>query len=343
MAQALPVVGSRPAFQPYAALDGDPQPPGGRPGARWPSASGWRCELASPRRSSEVGLTFDLGADSLPTRITVAAGGTAGHRGRGRCGPDRPVARHGATSTVRITIDEVLDVRAGFGGVGITEVTIPGVTAERTLVVPASGRRAPRRRSGGGQPDDTGSTDGKQPSRPGAARRPATRPRPAGLHRRPAVPSCFFDDGRPYCSPGLARDLRGRRSHRPHGDPAAAASYGRRCGSARAPARPCPRCWTAPTTGADVTASTTGVPDPAARPGVVADGDPATTWFAAESDAHPWLRLAWPAARQVTGRPAHAGPGGRRRPAAGRSPCWATTACAAASWTTTARSPSTSR
>jgi arabinofuranan 3-O-arabinosyltransferase len=34
---------------------------------------------------------------------------------------------------------------------------------------------------------------------------------------------------------------------------------------------------------------------------VVVDGDPATTWFAAGTDQHPWLRLTWPTARRVTG------------------------------------------
>ncbi|PWU62391.1 DUF3367 domain-containing protein, partial [Micromonospora globispora] len=39
----------------------------------------------------------------------------------------------------------------------------------------------------------------------------------------------------------------------------------------------------------------------AARPGAVADGDPATTWYAADSDRQPWVRLTWPKARTITG------------------------------------------
>jgi len=40
---------------------------------------------------------------------------------------------------------------------------------------------------------------------------------------------------------------------------------------------------------------------PSARPGAVADDDPGTTWYATEEDREPWLRLAWPARREVTG------------------------------------------
>ncbi|WP_438819650.1 hypothetical protein [Micromonospora globispora] len=34
---------------------------------------------------------------------------------------------------------------------------------------------------------------------------------------------------------------------------------------------------------------------------MVADGDPATTWYAADSDRQPWVRLTWPKARTITG------------------------------------------
>jgi arabinofuranan 3-O-arabinosyltransferase len=50
-----------------------------------------------------------------------------------------------------------------------------------------------------------------------------------------------------------------------------------------------------------VTASSNGVPDPAARPGSVLDGDPATAWQAAIGDQNPWLRLNWLIPQNIAG------------------------------------------
>jgi arabinofuranan 3-O-arabinosyltransferase len=277
LAQAHPLSGARTAHHPYAALDGDP-------GTSWRSASGavssgqWlRVDLPAPRTVREIRVRFDLGTDSIPTRITVTSGRNAPvTRDVSGAGVTVPLPAAYPTDTLRITVDAVLDVRLGYGGVGIAELDVPGVTAERTLVVPAS---------------------------PVATRAPAM-----VFSAAPVAPACYFDAGRPLCSGDLARGSEdGTRIDRTAGVPRAA-RY-----EVDLLARPRPGSAlnklldaggaaavtqdTAPT----VTASSVGVAEPAARPGAVADGDAGTAWYAADGDEQPWLRLTWPAAREVSG------------------------------------------
>ncbi|MEU8299093.1 alpha-(1-_3)-arabinofuranosyltransferase [Micromonospora sp. NPDC048909] len=273
---AQPLVGGRPAHQPYAAVDGDPatswrSAPGTASSGQW-----FELELDTPQVVRQVRMTFDTGADSLPTRITVTAGRqqTVIDSFSPTVVADLPDGY--PTRRVRITVDQVFDVRAGFGGVGIAELAIPGVEAARTLVVPS----APR----------------------------TTAPASVVLTAAPSVPACVFDEGRPLCDGGLARESEdGDRIDRTVDLPVAAGyQLGLR-------ARPRPGAALDALLDADgaavvakgvppvVAASTSAVPDPAARPGAVVDGDPATTWYAADSDRQPWLRLTWPKARTVTG------------------------------------------
>ncbi|MBM2614770.1 DUF3367 domain-containing protein [Actinoplanes sp. LDG1-06] len=275
--EADPLVGARPAHQPFAALDGNPA-------TSWRSAPGagsagqWlEVELPQRRVISSVGLTLDQGTDSLPTQVTIAAG------------LNEPVTRElfGTTVTIplpgdlpadkiRITVDEVRDVRLGYGGVGFTEVSIPGVVAQRTLAVPAS---------------------------PVANRAAAM-----VFSAAPSTPACYFASGRPYCSGGKARASEdGGYIDRSVQAPATA----RYTVSVRArpKAGPALNALLDPSGAASVTrgivpsvtASSSGVPDPAARPGVVADGDAGTTWFASDEDKSPWLRLGFLKPRQVNG------------------------------------------
>ncbi|MET7671687.1 alpha-(1-_3)-arabinofuranosyltransferase [Micromonospora luteifusca] len=274
--EAQPLMAGRPAHQPYAALDGDVS-------TTWRSAPGtsahgqwFEVELTAPQVVREVNLIFDTGADSLPARITVSAG----RQQKVVDDPGQAVAvtlpDGYPTRRVRVTMEQLLDVRAGFGGVGIAEMSIPGVKATRTLVVP------PAPSSGG--------------------------PASVLLTAAPSVPSCVFDQGQPICDGGRARSSEdGDRIDRTVTLPVAA---GYQLGL-----RVRPRPGTdlnmlldaggaaAVTSGVNpvVTASTLGVPDPAARPGAAVDGDPATTWFADEADRQPWLRLTWPKVRTING------------------------------------------
>ncbi|WP_176730751.1 alpha-(1-_3)-arabinofuranosyltransferase [Micromonospora mirobrigensis] len=268
--------GGRTEHQPYAAVDGNPA-------TSWRSAPGtvsvgqwFEVELRRPEVVRQVRITFDTGADSLPTKITVTAGRqqatvpTTGQSTQVTLPDGYP------TRFVRVTVEQVFDVRAGFGGVGIAELAIPGIQAGRTLVVP-----------------------------PG----PATGvPAPVVLSAAPSSPACVFDEGRPLCDGSLSRasedgDRIDRTVQLPVG-----ANY-----QVALRARPRPGGAlnelldaggaAAVTTGVTptVAASTVGVFDPAARPGAVVDGDPATTWYAADADRQPWLRLTWPRPRTITG------------------------------------------
>jgi arabinofuranan 3-O-arabinosyltransferase len=276
---AQPLSGARPGHQPYAAMDGDAA-------TSWRSAPGtvateqWfevRFDTAQAVSSMSVG--FDEGTDSLPTRITVTADG--------RPPVSQAVAAKGLTTVVlgggpptdrvRITFDEVLDRRIGFGGVGITELAFPGVTAERTLRTPGS------------------PVAGTAPSMVFSA--------------APAVPACYFaENGQAACNIDLARVSEdGTEINRVTTLPVAA-DYDL---AVRARPRPGTALNALLDTGGKaavtrgirtaVTASSIGVPEPAARPGAATDGDPGTAWYAADDDPEPWLRLVWPARREVSG------------------------------------------
>ncbi|MDO3703576.1 alpha-(1-_3)-arabinofuranosyltransferase [Micromonospora sp. C28SCA-DRY-2] len=273
---AQPLVGGRPAHQPFAAVDGNlatswRSAPGTAATAQW-----LQVELTEVQVVREVSLTFDTGADSLPTRITVSTGAqqtvveNPGQSVRVTLPAGHPTRR------VRISVNQVFDIRAGFGGVGIAELSIPGVRAERTLAVPA--------------PPDTAA------------------PASVVLTAAPGASPCVFHEGRPICDGGLTRESEdGDRIDRTLSLPIAAGydvalRVRPRAGGAlnalldgggdAAVAR-----GVSPT----VAASSVGVTHPAARPGAVVDGDPATTWYAAESDQQPWLRLTWPKARRMAG------------------------------------------
>ncbi|WP_436653310.1 alpha-(1-_3)-arabinofuranosyltransferase domain-containing protein [Actinoplanes sp. URMC 104] len=275
--QADPLLGSRPAHQPYAALDGNPAT-SWRSAPGKPSAGQWlEVELPERRTVPQIGLTVDQGTDSVPTRITVTAA------------PNEPITREVfgtsvtvplpaefATDRIRITVDAVRDVRLGYGGVGLAEVRIPGVVAQRTLVVPPS----------------------PVPGRAAAM----------VFSAAPSTPACSFAAGRPYCSGSRVRDSEdGGYLDRTAVAPVTA-TYSL---SLRARPRPGsalnalldPGGAASVTRGIvpSVTASSSGVPDPAARPGAVADGDASTTWYAADEDTNPWLRLSFLKPRQVNG------------------------------------------
>ncbi|WP_280837414.1 alpha-(1-_3)-arabinofuranosyltransferase [Micromonospora sp. A200] len=274
--QAQPLGGARPEHQPYAAVDGDLS-------TSWRSAPGtvatgqwFEVELLQPQVVRNLRITFDTGADSLPTKVTVTAGRqqtTAETSGRVL---DVALPDGYPTRVVRVTVEQVFDVRAGFGGVGISELVIPGVQAARTLVVPS----------------------------------PPVTDAPASmvLTAAPSVPACVFDRGRPICDGGLVRASEDSDKIDRTVDLPIAASY-------QVALRARPRSGAAVnalldaggaaavTTGVTPTiaASTVGVPDPAARPGAVVDGDGSTTWYAADSDQQPWLRVTWPKPRTITG------------------------------------------
>ncbi|MEV4543174.1 alpha-(1-_3)-arabinofuranosyltransferase [Micromonospora echinaurantiaca] len=274
-AQTHPLTGSRPAHHPYAAIDGDPA-------TSWRTSPGagtrqWlEVELAEPRKISEVRLRFDTEADTLPTKVTVRSGVE-------RVTVDsfeptltvRLPAVH-ASTRLRVTIESALPVRSGQGRVGIAELEIPEVRAARTLVTPQG-------------PD----TD-----------RPAT----VVLTAAPSVDSCFFLDDVPRCGAGVSRASEDgsqldRTVHLPENGSYTPAVWARPKAGPQLSAlldKEVAKSWPH-TLAPRVTASSTGVPDPAARPGAVLDGDPATAWLPAAEDASPWLKLNWLTTRTISG------------------------------------------
>ena len=202
------------------------------------------------------------------------------------------------------------DIRLGYGGVGIAELAIPGVRAERTLLLPDAGAEASgaRRRRG----DRRG---GCRYTRRwcGSCRPAGPRPRRLGV-----VGPSAADGGarRGACGAGLllrrgAGPLLARRVPRVRGHgnvldrtlrlPVAApytveVRARPRAGPKLSAAIDSALAADAPT----VTASSVAIVEPAARPGAVVDGDPGTrAWHAADEDRAPWLRLVWPSTRTI--------------------------------------------
>ncbi|SIN25804.1 arabinofuranan 3-O-arabinosyltransferase [Micromonospora cremea] len=274
-AQPHPLTGSRPAHHPYAAVDGDPST-SWRTAPSAPTRQWLEVELAEPMKISDVRLRFDTEADALPTKVTVRSG--AERVTVDSFDPTLTVRLPGVHSStrIRVTIESALPVRTGQGRVGIAELEIPGVQATRTLVTPQG---------------------------------PATtQPATVVLTSSPTTDSCFFVDDVPRCGSGVGRASEdGGQLDRTVVLPAGA-SY-------------TPAIWARPKAGPQlnalldaevakswpltlaprVTASSTAVPDPAARPGAVLDGDPATAWLPASEDEAPWLKLNWLTTRTING------------------------------------------
>ncbi|NYF55853.1 arabinofuranan 3-O-arabinosyltransferase [Micromonospora purpureochromogenes] len=268
--------GARPEHQPFAALDGDP-------GTSWQSAPDtpgtdqWlEVTLAAPTRIRQVRVRFDLGADTVPTKVVVTAGyESVAVESFGDSMTFELPGVH-ATRDLRIAVEATIGQRPGSGTVGISEIEIPGLRTGRTLAMAA----------------------------PPATDRPAT----VVASAAPTTPACFFVGGDPRCAADAARGSEDGRSidrtftlptggaytsrvwARPEPGGALDAVLDREVAAAQ-PLHLAPA----------VTASSTAVPDPAARPGVVLDGDPATAWSPALSDENPILHLAWPRPQVISG------------------------------------------
>ncbi|GIH06275.1 coagulation factor 5/8 type [Rhizocola hellebori] len=268
-----PDEGSRPEHLPFAAIDGDPAT-SWRTAPFRPAEGQWlELTLASPKRITEVAITFDLMADNVATQVLLVAGlqQATGEIDDGRA---KFVLDGSLVSRVRVLITQAAGtLRTGQGGVGISEIAIPEVTATRSLVVAAG---------------------------------PATqRPASVVLSAAPSVSSCFFVQGSARCNPGVARGSEDAgRIDRTVTLPTAG-SY---TPSLWARPKPGPELdalidkMVAGTTPAPVAkVSSRGVAEPAGRPGAVIDGDPSTAWYAADGDGSPSLRLAWAAPRTITG------------------------------------------
>jgi arabinofuranan 3-O-arabinosyltransferase len=273
--QAGLLTGSRPEHQPFAALDDDPatswRPAPGLTQGQWLEVT-----LESPTAIPRIDLQFDLAAGAVPAKVTVNAGiESASVTGIGSSMVVTLPGLH-ATRTVRITVESALAIRPGGIDVGIAELTIPGVRASRTLIVP----RSPAQGS----------------------------PASVVLSAAPATAACFFagDDAR--CAPSAARasedagvldrtvTLPTTGVYTPTIWAQPRPGWQLNAVLDREISRTNP-LGIAPS----ITASSVNVADPAGRPGVLLDGDAGTVWSPSLVDPNPLLHITWLGSQTITG------------------------------------------
>jgi arabinofuranan 3-O-arabinosyltransferase len=259
---------SEPSYGPFAAIDGDRNTAWHSSSQSGPVGQWLKVDLDTPRRVDQVGLEFvdDLrvGWSVTRFRITTDAGSVEHDVAAGDGSHDYPAAP-GLTTSVRITVLATAGDRE-TGNVGIRELAIADVTADRALRVPTDVLAVP---------DD--------------------RPAFAFTRADQARPACYAVDGLTRCDPDL-----GRLGEEPHGIDrlfrtagagrytlqftAVARAFGRNPVSER---------------GLAVDASSWLSGDPAVDPVAAIDGDRSTAWIADIGDRAPTLRLSWSGPRRI--------------------------------------------
>ena len=255
---------------PFAALDGDPYTAWQSSTIRGPAGQWLEVTLDTPRVLSEVTLRVvddrRVGWPVTRVRITTDAGSVEHEVARGAQEQRFPVAT-GLTGTVRVT---AVAMAAGrdTGNVGIAELVIPGVTAQRALRAPADVRPAE------GQRTSFAFSRGPQP-RYACLRLARVVRCDAGLTRFGEEPEGVH---RLFTTPARTTyEVGGTVLPASGGSPPVALR------------------------GLTVSASTQLAGDPGAAALGAIDGNPATTWMADETDQRPVLRLAWDTPRTVRG------------------------------------------
>lgn len=270
------LIGNRPEHSAFAAIDGDPA-------TSWRSAPGtptqgqWiEVRFPGPQIIKELKIVFDSDAGATPTKFTVDTGGEQVVREGLASASTIQFEGQLASSRLKIFINTVVVNPNGQGGVGISEIQIPGIKAARHLVVPV----------------------------PAASARVSN----VVFTVAPSAPSCYFVDGASFCDPARARGSEdGTVIARYFGLPTAG-SYQP---AVWARPRPGPDLDNALAVSKfhTVAASSAASDDPAASAGAVIDGDLFSAWQPKASDEHPWLRLTWTEERKVTGLSIAMGPG----------------------------------
>jgi arabinofuranan 3-O-arabinosyltransferase len=276
--QAQPLVGARPEHQPFAAVDGDVTTSWRTPPNVVAAGQFLELVLDRPRQVNQVEIIFDSGADNLPTKVTVTSGPNAATVSTFSDRVLVSLPGSNVTTHIRITIDAVIGVRTGQGAVGIAEVRIPGVFAQRSLLLP------------------------QLPAAAGAGADAVV------LTAAPSSPACYFLGQAPRCESSLARGSEDGASIDRSFDLPIGAAYQpalqvrARPGAALNALLDKEVAAHAPLgLGPTVTASSSAFDEPATRAGAAVDDDPATAWFPSTEDTAPWLKLQWPTARTLTG------------------------------------------
>lgn len=271
-ADAKALVGRNPAYRPDAAFDGDPAT-SWRSGAFRPPVGQWvELDLGSPRTLENLSLTVPADpAVADASRVLVSTDAGRAQTDLGARGSATPLAvPPGPTRHLRVTVTAV---RSG-GQAGFAEITVPGVRVQRVVVAPTATTQ--------GTAATTGASTVVLRVPPGARG------------------SCLFAGQRPLCAPGLARPGE-QTSIDDDVTLPAAASY---AVDAAVVARPGPAldALLRPVGPALLaSASSTLVPDPAARPQAAVDRDLGTGWTASAGDPDPTLTLTLPRPRRLTG------------------------------------------
>jgi arabinofuranan 3-O-arabinosyltransferase len=257
--------GSQSSRLPFAAVDGDPLTSWRSDAGTDPATASWRLTFDAPREVSGLRISFDVpqsGRRPTSVRVRTDRGGVVVP-----VPPDGrlvPVAVP-AGSTASITVSTATVRGAGLGYLGLSEVSVPGLHVTRTLDTTA----APG--------SSVIALQGDQ-----SARR--------SCYQLLTQFLCSSTVGQAGEATGIDRTL-----HLTGG------------GSYRLYASAVP--WPGKAlnavldqgTGVAVTASSTDVDSPAARPGTVLDGVLGTGWRAAGGDLDPRLTITYPTPQTITG------------------------------------------
>ncbi|WP_051108844.1 alpha-(1-_3)-arabinofuranosyltransferase domain-containing protein [Actinomadura flavalba] len=253
-----------PAALPFAAVDGDPA-------TRWISG-GWRggagqwlrVDLTGAVDPGQIEVAFAQNAflGPPPSRVTVETErGTLTHPVRPAADPQPLPLPRGPTRWVKVRIASLASAARPASRVAITELTFPGLSATRHLVLPE--------------------TAGAQ------------------VMQRvlPPASECMRASERWACSPSLGRgDEEGETLRRAF---TAAPGAARVTGSAVATDPALIERLTRGGSPVRVTGTSAWTPAPASLPRSAFDGDPATTWVPAADDPDPALTVAWRGARRI--------------------------------------------
>lgn len=146
IAEDLGFAGLRPARRPFAALDGDPATAWA---AMWDEHPRLTVDLPSPRSFDHItiiGLGRDASLGSVvsgPTRVRVTTGGESVTAAVGKAATrvDLPAGPH---SRVQVEILDTEEDTPGRVVTGLSEVSIPGVTATEVVRLPSSSAQGSR-------------------------------------------------------------------------------------------------------------------------------------------------------------------------------------------------------
>ncbi|TDV41758.1 arabinofuranan 3-O-arabinosyltransferase [Actinophytocola oryzae] len=260
------VGGSDPSGLPFAAVDGDPLTSWRSSSFTGPAGQWLEVELDTPRTVPYVDMSIvddiRVGWPVTRIRLTTDAGSVESEVATGPA-PQRFPLPKGVTSRVRVTVLSVAADRDN-GNVGVSELTIPGVTPQRMLTTP---------------PDAT----------------PAMNQRAEYVFTRGSQPRYACVGG--VCDAGLTRAGEEPGGVRRLFATTSAANY--RLSGTVLPALGGENPVSLP--GVTVSASSQLAGDPTAGALSSVDGNPSSAWRPDVQDLRPTLRLSWGTPRALTG------------------------------------------